>query len=92
MESFVFSEMNRASRMKDKSKIKFYGPFAAALGFIIHQGNKKQTALNNKIILYRGLQISQSEFSTKFEIGSQINLQGFTSTTLNIQSSLQFAV
>ena len=39
MESFVFSEMNKASRMKDESKIKFYGAFASALGFIVHCGN-----------------------------------------------------
>ena len=39
MESFVFSEMNRASRMKDVSKIKFYGAFASALGYIVHCGN-----------------------------------------------------
>ena len=84
MESFVFSEMNRASRMKDLSKIKYYGPFASALGFVIHQGNKKETNLARKFKLYRGLQMSQSEFSTKFKIGSQINLQGFTSTTLDI--------
>ena len=41
MESFVFSEMNKASRMKDVSKIKFYGAFASALGFIVHCGNKE---------------------------------------------------
>ena len=40
MESFVFSEMNRTSRLKDKSQIKFYGAFASALGYIIHCGNK----------------------------------------------------
>ena len=39
MESFIFSELNHASRMKDLSKIKFYGAFASALGFIIHCGN-----------------------------------------------------
>ena len=39
MESFIFTQMNRASRMKDVSKIKFYGTFASALGFIIHCGN-----------------------------------------------------
>ena len=39
MESFVFSEMNKSSRMKDTAKIKFYGAFASALGFIIHSGN-----------------------------------------------------
>ena len=40
MDSFVYSEMNKTSRMKDTSKIKFYGAFASALGFIIHCGNK----------------------------------------------------
>ena len=39
MQSFVFSEMNKASRLKDESKIKFYGAFASALGFIVHCGN-----------------------------------------------------
>ena len=39
MQSFVFSEMNLASRMKDQSKIKFYGAFASALGFVVHCGN-----------------------------------------------------
>ena len=43
MQSFIFGEMNRASRTKDATKIKFYGPLAAALSFIIHNGNKKQT-------------------------------------------------
>ena len=32
MESFIFKEMNKASREKDHSKIPFYGAFAAALG------------------------------------------------------------
>ena len=40
MQSFVFSEMNKASRLKDESKFKFYGAFASALGFIVHCGNK----------------------------------------------------
>ena len=43
MESFVYSEINKASRMKDVSKIKFYGAFASALGYVIHCGNKKST-------------------------------------------------
>ena len=40
METFIFSELNKASRMKDIQKIKFYGPLASALSFIIHCGNK----------------------------------------------------
>lgn len=31
MESFIYADINRASRDKDESKIKFYGAYAAAL-------------------------------------------------------------
>lgn len=41
MQTFVFNEMNRASRLKDHKKLRQYGPFAAALSFIIHCGNKR---------------------------------------------------
>ena len=41
METFVFSEINKTSRMKDIDKIKFYGAFASALVFIVHCGNKR---------------------------------------------------
>lgn len=39
MQSFVFKELNKASREKDTSKIEFYGAYASALGFIVHCGN-----------------------------------------------------
>ena len=39
MESFVYGELNRASRLKDKSKIKYYGAFAATLSYIINSAN-----------------------------------------------------
>lgn len=39
MESFIFKELNAASRNKDESKLKFYGPLASALSFIVHCGN-----------------------------------------------------
>lgn len=39
MESFVFHEMNKASRKKDVSKLKFYGPYASALSFIVYCSN-----------------------------------------------------
>lgn len=42
MQSFIYTDMNKASRTKDISKIKYFGAFASALGFIIHCGNKKQ--------------------------------------------------
>ena len=42
MESFIYSELNKVCREKDKSKIKFYGAFAAALSFIIYSANKNR--------------------------------------------------
>ena len=39
MESFIYEELNRVCREKDKSRIKYYGAFAAALSFIIHSAN-----------------------------------------------------
>ena len=55
MESFIFGAMNRASRAKDEHKIKFYGPLASALSFIVHCGNKKLTDLSKELTVYRGL-------------------------------------
>lgn len=46
MDSFIFTEMNKTSRQKDTEKIKFYGPFATALSYIIHCGNKKYSKLS----------------------------------------------
>ena len=67
MESFVFSEMNRASRTKDISKIKYYGALASALGFIIHCGNNSSP--NREFKAYRGLQLSKDGFNQQFKEG-----------------------
>ena len=40
MESFICSELNRASRNKDETKIQYYGPYAAALSQIIYSANQ----------------------------------------------------
>ena len=40
MESFIYAELNKTCREKDKSKIKFYGAFAAALSYIINSANQ----------------------------------------------------
>lgn len=39
MESFIYAELNRASREKDVTKIKYYGAFAAALSYILYHAN-----------------------------------------------------
>jgi len=35
MESFLFSELNLATREKNSLKIKYYGPIASAVGYIV---------------------------------------------------------
>lgn len=42
MESFIYADINLTSREKDRSKIKYYGAFAAALSFIINYANKRR--------------------------------------------------
>jgi len=83
MESFIFREMNRASRMKDTSKIEYYGAFASALGFIIHCGNQKGCQLDEEFKVFRGLQLPYEEFSQNYKVGETLNLKGFTSTTMS---------
>ena len=36
MECFIYADMNKASREKDSTKIKYFGAFAAALSYIIY--------------------------------------------------------
>ena len=57
MESFIYPELNRASREKDESKIKYYGAYAAALSYIIYtaNSNRKVRFLTGTTLLYRGL-------------------------------------
>ena len=42
MESFIYNDMNKASREKDESKIKYYGAFAAALSYIIYAASSQK--------------------------------------------------
>ncbi len=69
-----------------------YGPLASALSFIVHCGNKKQTDLPKVITVYRGLKMPVSELDSKYIEGHSINLQGYTSTTLNFGVAVKFAI
>lgn len=39
MESFIYREMNKVSRNKDRSQIQYYGAFAATLSYILYYAN-----------------------------------------------------
>ena len=82
MASFIYPELNRVSRDKDESKIKYYGAFAAALSYIIYFANKnrKNYKLKGITILYRGLKLKREELNS-YQVGSKIHLMGYVSTS-----------
>jgi len=41
MESFLYKELNNSSRKKEPNRIKYYGPMAAVLGYIVQYANKR---------------------------------------------------
>ena len=60
MQSFIFVNLNHACRSKDKDQIEFYGPFAAAISYIIHFTNKKRNdQIKGQTIVYRGLKMEK---------------------------------
>lgn len=91
MESFIFKEINKASRDKDISMIEYYGPFASALGYIVHCGNIDKTSITKKIVVYRGLKVHENELQDKYTLGNKITLTGFTSSTLSRKIAISFA-
>ena len=92
MESFIYADLNKVCREKDKSKIKYYGAFAAALSFIIHSANKNRVdnKLQDTTVLFRGLKLFPSEV-TQYKKGSTINLLGYTSTSKDFKTALHFS-
>ena len=92
MECFIFKEMNKAIRNKDEKKIKYYGAFASALGFIIHGGNSKEAGLSKHLMLYRGLKIPREEITRVYQKGKVVSLTGFTSSSKNRDTGLSFAL
>ena len=94
MESFIYGDLNKASRDKDQTKIKFYGAYAAALSYIIYaaNSNKKSEKLDGKNTLYRGLKVNPEQITENFYPGNKIHLVGYTSTSKKFECALQFAI
>ena len=94
MESFIYSELNQASRAKDKSKLSFYGAFAASLSYIIYSANKHRHDANKvsgTTTLYRGVHLTPQEVNETFTAGSKVHLLGYTSTSTNPAVAIKFA-
>ena len=47
MESFIYADMNKAIREKEKTKTKHYGAFTAALSYIVYYANQKRKSTTN---------------------------------------------
>ena len=89
MESFIYSDLNRACRQKDKSKIQYFGAFAAAFSYIIYYANKnrRNQQLKGNNMLYRGLNLGHTEV-TEYKPGTKTNLKGYVSTSLELQNAI----
>ena len=64
MESFIYANLNKASRNKDTRAIKFYGAFAAALSFIIDNANRNRIqnkSMKQSNLFFRGLKMEPGE-------------------------------
>ena len=58
MESFIYAELNRACRDKNKCEIECYGAFAASLSYILYHANgKRKDKIKGNTYLYRGLKM-----------------------------------
>lgn len=97
MQSFVFFEINKASRDKDLPKIEYYGPFASALGYIVHatqqkkKSNREENKLEETFTVYRGTKLNKFEIEDHFPSDRPCHLLGFTSSTLDKNKACGFA-
>ena len=83
MESFIYYDLNKASRDRNVNSIKYFGPFAAALSYILYYANSRmdnQLQLNGQNTLYRGVKLTDSELEA-YQVGSRVHLRGYTSSS-----------
>lgn len=93
MESFIYTDLNKACRNKETKQIKYYGAFSAALSFIIDNANRnleKSVLKSSANILYRGIKLTHEEVD-QYEVGQKIHLTGYTSTSRHFEVALGFA-
>ena len=92
MESFIYTNLNRACRDKNKDEIPQYGAYAAALGYILNSANiGRKDCLKGTTNLYRGLKLTSAELNNYNE-GNLINLTGFTSSSMDKNVAIKFAI
>lgn len=92
MESFIYTELNRVCRDKDKQEIQFYGAFAAAISYIIYFANKRRKdCIKGTTTLYRGIKLTKQQIK-QFKVGSDVNLTGYISSSRDRNVAMNFAL
>ena len=87
MESFVYKELNTASRDRDSSKVENYGPFAWGLYYTYSREDKGR-------VVFRGIHIKADEVSKYYrahESKGWLELKGWSSCSLDYNVALEFS-
>ena len=93
MEGFLYDKLNHCIRSKNKDYIKYFGPFAAAISYIIyHANNNLKHKMSGINWLYRG-EMAPLELVEKIrdQVDSSIYLLGYTATSTRQYVAYQFA-
>ena len=64
MQSFIYEHLNKACREKKEESLKLFGPYAAALSYIIHYANLRRKDKLSSCKLYRGLSLDEKEIKS----------------------------
>ena len=91
-ECFLYRELNMTTRQKIDENIEYFGPFAAAFGQIVNSFSRKCEFPAEGLVLYRGTQVSLKKLKQDYNIGNQVTLQGFTSTSLDKRIAAQYSI
>ena len=95
MNNFISTEMNRAALEKDDTKVDSLGPFAYALSRILTSAERRRddrSAVSDADYtdLYRATTLTEAELQAyRAELGQEITLQGYISTTTSKDSALE---
>ena len=87
MESFVYRQLNTASRHRDSSKIDNYGPFALGLGYTFSLEDKD-------VVVFRGIHIEADKlkkFQDAYERKDWLYLEGWSSCSLDKSVALKYS-
>ena len=87
MESFIVYKLNETSYKQDLNALPLYGPYAAALSYIIGYSHSLNETPK---VVYRGMGLTQDELD-QYQPKKKIILNGFKSASLQKEEAIKFA-